>query len=185
MGTAELCRLDRSFVETPSFAVLGADLTERERVLSTQAVALSRPEPVPRVVPVHARGVTVNFKYLDSGEPRPAWFMPVLQGFANLATLKDGWDAAGARQIDRATINRALAAIEQLLPIGAPAPSVVPLQSAGLQIEWHRRQRDLEIEFDPSGTVEFYYFDEETGEEYEGPVGPNFVNVREYLNRIW
>jgi hypothetical protein len=37
----------------------------------------------------------------------------------------------------------------------------------------------------PRGTVEFYYFDEHTEEEREGPVGPNFVNVKEYLDRIW
>lgn len=183
MSTAEICRLDRNFIETSSFADLVADLTERERVLSSQAVF--RIDPVPRVVSVQARGVTVNFKYLDNGEPRPTWFMPVLRGFANLAALPEGWDAEVGRKIERATINRALAAIDQLLPMGAPAPSVVPLQSAGLQIEWHRNQRDLEIEFDPSGTVEFYYFDETTEEEHEGPVGPSFVYVKPFLQRIW
>ncbi len=111
--------------------------------------------------------------------------MPVLQGFANLATLTDGWDGSGAARIDHATINRALGAIEQLLPSDAPAPSVVPTPESGLQIEWHRNQRDLEIEFSPGGAVEFYYFDENTEEEREGPVGPNFVNVKEHLDRIW
>lgn len=32
---------------------------------------------------------------------------------------------------------------------------------------------------------EFYYFDENTEEERGGPVGPNFVNVTEYLALIW
>jgi hypothetical protein len=185
MPTAEITRLDRTFVETSSFADLYADLTDKERLLSTHGV-ISRPEPVPRIVPVRARGGTVNFKYLDNGQPRPTWFMPVLQGFANLATLTDGWDGSGAARIDHATINRALRAIEQLLPSDAPAPSVVPGPDSGLQIEWHRNQRDLEIEFSPSGGIEFYYFDENAkDEEREGPVGPNFANVKEYLNRIW
>jgi hypothetical protein len=60
----------------------------------------------------------------------------------------------------------------------------VPLSDSGLQIEWHRNDRDLEIEFNPSGGVEFYYFDEETGEEHEGPVGANFMYVEGYLARI-
>jgi hypothetical protein len=182
MPIAEITRLDRSLVGTSSF--LPAYLTEHERIVSRHDV-VSMPLPVPRIVPVNARGEIVNFKYLDSGEPRPAWFMPVLQGFGNLATLTAGWDGSGAARIDRATINRALDAIEQLLPHNGPAPSVVPIPDSGLQIEWHRNHRDLEIEFSPTGTVEFYYFDENTEEEHEGPVGPNFVNVKEYLDRIW
>jgi hypothetical protein len=184
MSTAEITRLDRSFVETSSLGDLLADLTERERLFSRHAV-VSSPEPKTRIVQVRARGETVNFKYLDSGELTPTWFMPVLQGFANLVTLKDGWDGSGAARIHRATINRALGAIEQLLPHDAPPPSVVPIPDSGLQIEWHRNHRDLEIEFCPDGAVEFYYFDEKTKEEREGPVGPNFVTVKKYLDRIW
>src|SRR5882762_4072684 len=185
MPTDEMTRLDRSFVEASSFSDLSlGDLTKKERLFSTQAVA-SRPESVTRIVPVRARGQTIHFRYLDNGEPRPTWFMPVLQGFANLATLAVGWDGSGAAKIDAATINRALRTIELLLPHDGPAPSIVPIPDSGLQIEWHRNRRDLEIEFSPDGDVGFYYFDENNGEEREGPVGPNFVAVKEYLNRIW
>ena len=38
---------------------------------------------------------------------------------------------------------------------------------------------------DWDGAVEFYYFDENTEKEADGPVGPNFENVKEYLDRIW
>ena len=126
----------------------------------------------------------VHFQYWDYGTPQPEWLMPALQGFANLVTLPANWDREGASRIDGATINRALAATDQLLDVDSPAPSVVPLSSGGLQIEWHRRRRDLEIEFTPTGKSEFYFFDEETAEEHEGPVGSNFVNLRGYLPRI-
>lgn len=184
MATAELTRLERDFVPTTSFSDVLSELTERERVASAQAVAC-RPEPVARRIPVQSRGVPVLFQFLDNGCPRPDWFMPVLKGFANLATLSDNWDGEGAPRIDRDTMNRALAAIERLLACDAKAPSIVPLAHAGLQIEWHRNGKDLEIEFSPSGRVEFYYYDEETGDEHEGPVGTNFGNVREYMQRVW
>jgi len=87
--------------------------------------------------------------------------------------------------IDRGAINRALAAIDQLLDPRAPAPSVAPVSDSGLQIEWHHRGRDLEIEFSPDGRTEFYYFDEHTGEEHEGPAGPGFAFLQSYLGRIW
>jgi hypothetical protein len=43
----------------------------------------------------------------------------------------------------------------------------------------------LEIEFSPTGAIEFYYFDEHTEEERGGPVGPNFGIVKEYLDLMW
>ena len=107
MPTAEITRLERNLVETSSFADLLPNLTQKERLLSMKAV-VSRPESVPRTVHMIARGEVVGFKYLDNGDPRPTWFEPVLQGFANVATLADGWDGSGALRIDRATINRAL-----------------------------------------------------------------------------
>jgi len=184
MSAAEITQLDRNFIEMSFFPALGADLTQKERLSSIRVVG-ARPEPVQRFVPVSARGETVTFRYLDNGEPRPTWFMPVLQGFANLTTLTQGWDGATANRIDRPTINRALSAIEQMLPSQAPPPSVVPIPNSGLQIEWHRNGRDLEIEFSPEGGIEFYYFDENTQEEREGPVSPNFANVTGFLDLIW
>jgi hypothetical protein len=33
--------------------------------------------------------------------------------------------------------------------------------------------------------VGFYYLDQATGEEREGPLGPDFVHLRDYLQRLW
>ena len=184
MGTSEITRPDWRFMATSSFAGLLADLSERERLCSMPPAA-SGPDVVQRTISVRARGRAVQFTYLDSSDPRPTWLVPVLYGFARLVTLPENWDGEGSPKIDRATINRALAAIERLLPAHAPAPSVVPIANSGLQIEWHRNQKDLEIEFSPTGEVGFYYLDQATGEEREGPLGPDFVHLRDYLQRLW
>ena len=184
MATPELTRLERNFVATPDFSRLLAELTERERRLDA-GTSSCRPEPVAAIIRRTSRGRQVAFWYLEDGEPKPTWLGPVLQGFANLVTLNDNWDGEGARRIDPTTINRALAAMEEVLPHDASAPSIVPLQNSGLQVEWHRNGKDVEIEFDPTGSVTFYYFDAESGEEHEGRVGPWFATVKEYLNRIW
>ena len=158
MATPELTRLERSFVATPDFSRLLAELTERERRLDA-GTSSCRAEPVAAIIRRTSRGRQVAFWYLDDGEPKPTWLGPVLQGFANLVTLNDNWDGEGARRIDPATINRALAAMEEVLPHDASAPSIVPLQNSGLQVEWHRNGKDVEIEFNPTGSVTFYYFD--------------------------
>ncbi|HUG69679.1 MAG TPA: hypothetical protein VMM76_18150 [Pirellulaceae bacterium] len=183
MAIAEITQSERLFPPSSSVSELLSELTGRERY-SSRAGA-TKPEVVPTVVTVPSRGKTVQFNYLDHGEPEPSWFAPVLHGFANLVTLSDNWDGEGAKRIDSAAINRALAAIEQLLPHDAPAPSIVPVPNSGLQIEWHRNGKDLEVEFNPNGSVEFYYYDEGTEEESEGPVGAGFSNVRDLLQRVW
>ena len=165
----------------------GENLSRKERI-APAGVAQDWPPKAKRVrsvVGVNSRGETVNFSYIQSDEPKPVWFMSVLQGFASVATLRDGWDGSGAARIKSATINRALRTIEQLLPSDAPPPSIVPVPDSGLQLEWHRNQRDLEIEFSPRGEIEFYYFDENTGEEIERSVNGNFADLKKYLDRIW
>ncbi len=181
MATSEITRPERSLIAISSQL---ADLTERDRIVDARSEAY-RAVPIEKTITVIARGKPVQFKYQDRGDRLPDWFVPVLEGFANLLTLPDNWDGEGASPIDRDAISRALAAIEQLLTRRAPAPSVVPTPDSGLQIEWHLRAKDLEIEFHPDGRTEFYYFDESGGEEYEGPIGQNSVILKKYLKQIW
>lgn len=183
MATALITQPDRTFVAASGCFDLQSQLSDRGQLFTTQDVA-SKPDPILRSIPVRSRGAIVHFQYWDYGAPQPSWLMPALQGFANLVTLPANWDKEGASRIDGATINRALAATDRLLDADSPAPSIVPLSNGGLQIEWHRRRRDLEIEFTPSGRTEFYFFDGDTAEEHEGPVGSNFVNLQGYLQRI-
>ena len=182
METPELTRLERSFVATSDFSRLLAELTERERHLDAWTSSC-KPEPVVTIIRRTSRGRQVAFRYLDNGERRPAWLEPVLQGFANLVTLNDNWDGEGARRIDPATINRALAAMEEVLPRDASAPSIVPLQNSGLQVEWHSNGKDLEIEFNPTGSVTFYYFDGPKEDALKGYPNSSLCSVTAGLAR--
>ena len=158
-------------------------LTEKDRFVETRP-EVSRRAPIERVVFVPARGRTIQFSYQDNGDPLPNWFNPVLRGFANIIALPDNWNGEGAARVDRDAINRALAAIDQLLDRNALTPSVVPTPDSGVQIEWHHGGKDLEIEFTSNGRTEFYYFDEASRKEHEGPVGPSFSLLKPYLEKI-
>lgn|SRR5271165_841993 len=180
VATAEITRPEASLITTYSQL---ADLTEKDRFVDTRP-EVSRRVPVERIVSLPARGRIIQFSYQDNGGPLPDWFNPVLRGFADIIALPDNWNGEGADRIDRDAINRALAVIDQLLDRNAPAPSVVPTPDSGVQIEWHRGRKDLEIEFGPNGRTEFYYFDEISREEHEGPVGPSFSFLKPYLERL-
>ena len=114
----------------------------------------------------------------------PAWLTPVRQGFARVAALEDNWDGEGARRIAPAMLERALKSLEQLLPRHAFPPNIVPTHQAGIQFEWHRSGKDLEIELAPSGETTYYYYDSATKDEREGAAAPDLSNVRAILEQI-
>ncbi|MGA2185504.1 MAG: hypothetical protein ABSH47_20990 [Bryobacteraceae bacterium] len=52
------------------------------------------------------------------------------------------------------------------LPLNPP-PRVIPLSSGGLQLEWHRKEIDLEVVFDRREEPFFHYRNRLTGDESE------------------
>jgi len=63
-----------------------------------------------------------------------------------LAALKSNWDGYGASEIDPSAIGRARAFVQSLPANLAPSPLVVPLPDGGLQFEWHKGSKILELE---------------------------------------
>jgi hypothetical protein len=54
------------------------------------------------------------------------------------------------------------------MELNSPVPSVVPLGDGGLQLEWHRKQQDLEIVFHLDAVPTFYYQNRRTQKDREG-----------------
>jgi hypothetical protein len=66
----------------------------------------------------------------------------------------------------------------------APAPSVVPLSDGGVQLEWHRRGRNLEIEFPADEAPGFYYYEDGSEFESEGQVSRSYDRIQTYLSKL-
>jgi hypothetical protein len=65
----------------------------------------------------------------------------------------------------------------------SPAPAVVPLGDGGLQLEWHRKQQDLEVVFPADDTPQFFYQNRSTGVEQEG-FACDVLNLAQLLRKI-
>ena len=100
------------------------------------------------------------------GEPRP-WLTPMMQAFGALLELRTGWDAYGSPPIQSAYIESALAVIFAVMRDDTPAPSVVPTSRGGVQIEWHTRGVDLEIEFETPFLIRGSFEDHRTRQSWE------------------
>ena len=167
IDTAELTRGQRGILATLAAADYVDQLSRFERSSSTESW---RAKQIERERKYSSRGRILIVKWRDYGQPLPGWFDPVMQGFADLITLDPKWDSYRGKIIERAVIEKAIAVLDALLTPTSPAPSIVPLSSGGLQVEWHRSDQDLEIVFEPRQTPEFSYKNARSGAEEEGLV---------------
>ena len=99
--------------------------------------------------------------------------------------LEPNWDSYGAKPTElSAAIQTSLFLINNLNQ-DQPLPSIVPTNKGGLQIEWHRLHRDLEICFYGSPAVEVFFEDEVTGESYDvSPLSPRSPQLLRYLKLV-
>jgi hypothetical protein len=55
-----------------------------------------------------------------------------------------------------------------------PPPAIVPLSYGGVQIEWHEKAIDLEIEIEAPFRVHVWFRDSEAGSEFEEELEQDF-----------
>lgn len=93
----------------------------------------------------------------------PFWLPVVIESLQELLELRDDWDSYGSGRILPAAAAEALVLVVNLMADGAKPPSIVPMSSGGIQLEWHDGQVDIEAEVDGSGAPKAWL--EERGEE--------------------
>jgi len=101
-------------------------------------------------------------------DPMPAWISPTVNACVRILELPANWDSYGGKRIRAELVAGALLILIRSMPIDLTAPSVVPLGDGGVQLEWHRRQQDLEITFSADESPQYYYRNRITDEELEG-----------------
>lgn len=93
----------------------------------------------------------------------------VLQSLDELSAFKANWDGYGAAPLSSGNLDAAKRFVESLFD-NAPTPKVVPMTRGRVQLEWHRGNRSLELEFENPTTVHFLQWDSDRGLETEDTV---------------
>ena len=117
------------------------------------------------------------------GDAPSSWMEPTVRAVFRLHALGDNWDSNGGTRIQRDAIARTIALLLQIMADDSPSPSVVPLPSGGIQLEWHRRRQDLEIVIEAAGPVQFFYTNRATGEAIEDLLG-NPTALAEFVRSL-
>ncbi|MBN1918453.1 MAG: hypothetical protein JW889_11120 [Verrucomicrobia bacterium] len=77
----------------------------------------------------------------------PEWFASALDGIWRVASLRSDWDGEGSPPPSPVAVGTAVRLLQGLVHYDLPSPFVCPLREGGLQIEWQRYGRELEVEF--------------------------------------
>jgi hypothetical protein len=114
----------------------------------------------------------------------PVWISPLVEQLEAILGLPEGWNSYGAARIDGKTAVRAVRLLLKVAGLTTPAPSVVPTPSGGVQLEWHERDIDLEVELTPQGQVSMHYADDLTGEDWDEDITHNLSPLARVLTEL-
>lgn len=83
-----------------------------------------------------------------------SWLRTVLSEFERLTSLEADWDGYGAPVIQPSLIIHTLNFLEATALESGPAPAIVATGRGSIQLEWHRRGHEIDVEIAPDGSFE-------------------------------
>lgn len=159
--------------------ITDADVLESagSATIASEALLADRLKPAREKRPTVTPGgwvVAIQF------EP-PAWVEPTVQALADLLTLPPGWDSYGANAVDPWHVWATFELLSLVMRDDTPAPVVCPTNRGGVQVEWHTRGIDLEIESLSTYRFRVSFEDAVTGHEWDGEVGGDLGRLIESI----
>lgn len=150
-----------------------------------QSTAFSLAERRPISIVVHPRlGDPVVLTYLDFGTGLPAWADSVLHSLSERWGVKPGWDSYDAKATNREYVVRLLNYLSEVMQDTSTPPIITPLSDGGVQAEWHRQNKDLEIVVPADHPARYYYYSAATGEEEEEDLDSNHAHVQDLIRQF-
>lgn len=145
-----------------------------------------RPKKAPAVVGRHSIRIhCIPRRGATSTESEPApWLQAAADRVADLLILPENWDSYGAKQVNVELAVSALNLLTQIMRDGTPVPSIVPTNSGGIQLEWHRNGVDLEIEVISARKFGVLFVDPASGEERDEVISSNLRTLARAIARL-
>ena len=112
------------------------------------------------------------------------WLDAATGRLLHLGSLQPGWDGHYGKPLDEDISTMAAALLALFDSWKAPMPAIMPLSDGGLQIEWHRKGWDIEIEMMSKGEINIFAHDISRGVEDNFPWSGNVDRVHSILKKI-
>jgi hypothetical protein len=153
----------------------------QETWLGSVHVRASAKQPLQFAVQLPAGTILVELSG-EAGEPR--WFRPVLKAVSDLGSLPNNWNSYGARPVAIEAVVNVLKLLSLIMTDAIPLPALVPMSNGGIQVEWHTRGIDLEIEVTPAGGRRAALEDSNRNVEWASDATSNLSPLREALKTL-
>jgi hypothetical protein len=85
----------------------------------------------------------------------PAWLKEIYDRISDLKKLRENWDSYGGLIVTDAAISSVRVLLANLDIEDTPTPHVAPLPDGGVGLHWRVGARDLEIEVEPNGNINY------------------------------
>jgi hypothetical protein len=179
LPTSKYMNLSGNDVKATSTQAYVGEFTTRG---TTCAATVEQPPPRPILCRFDLLENKV-YIYHSKGVSLPTW-LHVLTGSAfRLLALPMDWDSYGGQQVIPKSIEAAIGLLSLFMADHSPLPSLVPTSAGGVQVEWHTKGVDLEIEVAPDG-VAFAQLEEGGTLRWEGGAEENIASLRELFQRL-
>ena len=99
----------------------------------------------------------------------PAWLGRVKRRLEELIFLPANWDSYGGAPVDPRVARLAESLVEWFGVADVPPPDVFATSDGGVQIEWHVRRVNIEIDISPFDGATIYFHDLNAGEPWSRP----------------
>ena len=93
------------------------------------------------------------------------WLLSATQAILNFRALSNDWDGAGSPPVAPAVVATAIEVLRRFGTVVEPMSHASPVPGGGVQLEWYLRDRYLEIEVLPNGSLA--YLSEAAGQTKE------------------
>jgi hypothetical protein len=109
------------------------------------------------------------------------WLNSAIPALSKILRLPPNWDSYQARPVVPRAVAGVLSFLDQVMRDTTIMPSIVPMVDGGVQLEWHSRGIDFEIEVGPSGRFYAHYERRRDNIEWEGELDQNLEKLNEAI----
>ncbi len=121
----------------------------------------------------------------NSGEIKPIWLTLTNKNLLAIVALNNNWDSYGADRISPKVAEAVHELLWNIMQMATPAPQIVPSANGSIQLEWHQKGIDLEIEVKSFSSFSVFFEDAQNEEaSWEGDIETDLTKLVRYISLL-
>jgi hypothetical protein len=121
----------------------------------------------------------------NNSKRMPDWLTSTNKSLLAIVALNNNWDSYGANRISPKVAEATHDLLWNVMQKTTPAPQVVPSANGSIQLEWHLKRIDLEIEVKSFSKFRVFFEDAQNEEPtWDGDVDVDLTKIVRYINLL-